>query len=100
MEFGVIEVPSALGLHPSGVEDPDEELREAGCIDAHTLSRRRSTVTSCAGLRGRVMSCQEKVMGVCAVIGAGFLLAGDRIPDHPLAATVSNASGDPMPEAA
>jgi len=36
---------------------------------------------------------------VAAVIGALFLLAGDRIPDHPLATTVSNASGDPMPEA-
>ena len=37
---------------------------------------------------------------VAAVIGAGFLLLGDRIPDHPLAATASNASGDPTPEAA
>ena len=37
---------------------------------------------------------------VAAVIGAGFLLAGDRIPDHPLAATASNAPGDPTPEAA
>jgi MFS family permease len=37
---------------------------------------------------------------VAAVIGAGFLLAGDRIPDHPLAATASNAPGDPTAEAA
>jgi MFS family permease len=37
---------------------------------------------------------------VAAVIGAGFLLSGDRIPDHPLAATASNASGNLMPEAA
>jgi MFS family permease len=37
---------------------------------------------------------------VAAAIGAGFLLAGDRIPDAPLAAIASNASGDPMPEAA
>jgi hypothetical protein len=36
---------------------------------------------------------------VAAVIGAGFLLAGDRVPDHPLAATASNARGDPTPEA-
>jgi hypothetical protein len=28
---------------------------------------------------------------VAAVIGAGFLLSGDRIPDHPLAATASSA---------
>ncbi|HET6867825.1 MAG TPA: hypothetical protein VFH80_18065, partial [Solirubrobacteraceae bacterium] len=34
-----------------------------------------------------------------AVIGAGFLLSGDRIPE-PLAATASNTPGDPMPEAA
>jgi MFS family permease len=31
---------------------------------------------------------------VVAVIGAGFLLAGDRVPDHPLATTASNDSGD------
>jgi MFS family permease len=38
---------------------------------------------------------------IAAVIGAGFLLAGDRIPDKPLAATESKAPpGDPMPEAA
>ena len=37
---------------------------------------------------------------VAAVIGAGFLLSGDRIPDHPLAATASNAPGDPAPDAA
>jgi MFS family permease len=37
---------------------------------------------------------------VAAVIGAGFLLAGDLIPDHHFAATVSNASGVPMPGAA
>ena len=37
---------------------------------------------------------------VAAVIGAGFLLAGNRIPDHPLAATASVARGDPTPEAA
>ena len=36
---------------------------------------------------------------VAAVIGAGFLLSGDRIPE-PLAATASNAPGDPTPEAA
>jgi MFS family permease len=29
-----------------------------------------------------------------AVIGGGFLLSGDRIPDHPLAATASYALGD------
>lgn len=35
---------------------------------------------------------------VAAVIGAGSLLSGDRIPDHPLAATASNAeSGDAAP---
>jgi MFS family permease len=37
---------------------------------------------------------------VAAVIGAGFLVAGDRIPDHPLAATARNAPSDPTPEAA
>ena len=37
---------------------------------------------------------------VAAVIGAGFLFAGDRIPDGPLAATASQARGDPMPEPA
>jgi len=37
---------------------------------------------------------------VAAVIGAGFLLAGDRIPDHPVAATASRAPGDITPEAA
>ncbi len=31
---------------------------------------------------------------VAAVIGAGFLLYGDRIPDHPLAPIASNAFGD------
>jgi MFS family permease len=31
---------------------------------------------------------------VAAVIGAGFLLCGDRIPDRPLAASASNAPGD------
>jgi MFS family permease len=36
---------------------------------------------------------------VVALIGAGFLLSGDRIPE-PLAATASNAPGDPTPEAA
>ena len=36
---------------------------------------------------------------VAAMIGAGFLLCGDRIPD-PLAATASNPSGDATPEAA
>ena len=36
---------------------------------------------------------------VAAVIGAGFLLSGDRIPE-PLAATASNAPGNPLPEAA
>ena len=36
---------------------------------------------------------------VAAVIGAGFLLSGDRIPE-PLAATVASAAGDPTPEAA
>jgi MFS family permease len=36
---------------------------------------------------------------VAAVIGAGFLLSGDRIPE-PLAATASSALGDPTPEAA
>ncbi len=36
---------------------------------------------------------------VAALIGAGFLLSGDRIPE-PLAATASNAPGDPTPEAA
>jgi MFS family permease len=33
---------------------------------------------------------------VAAAIGAGFLLSGDRIPE-PLAATASNAPGDPAP---
>lgn len=37
---------------------------------------------------------------VAAVIGAGFLVAGDRIPDHPVATTASNAPGDRTPEAA
>jgi hypothetical protein len=38
---------------------------------------------------------------VAGLIGAGFLLAGDRIPDKPLAATASKApTGEPMPEAA
>ena len=38
---------------------------------------------------------------VAGVIGAGALLAGDRIPDKPLAATESKPPrGDPMPEAA
>ena len=37
---------------------------------------------------------------VAAVIGAGFLLAGYRIPDHPVAATVSNSPGDHTTEAA
>lgn len=37
---------------------------------------------------------------VAGVIGAGFLLAGNRIPDHPLAATASVARGGPAPEAA
>jgi MFS family permease len=36
---------------------------------------------------------------VAAVIGAGFLLSGDRIPE-PLAATASGAPGDHAPEAA
>jgi MFS family permease len=34
-----------------------------------------------------------------AIIGAGFLLSGDRIPE-PLAETVASAAGDPTPEAA
>ena len=38
---------------------------------------------------------------VAGVIGVGFLLVGDRIPDKPLAETESKAPpGDPMPEAA
>jgi hypothetical protein len=38
---------------------------------------------------------------VAGVIGAGFLVAGDRTPDKPLAATESKAPpGDRMPEAA
>jgi hypothetical protein len=38
---------------------------------------------------------------VAGVIGVGALLAGDRIPDKPLAATESKAPpGNPMPEAA
>jgi len=38
---------------------------------------------------------------VAAVIGVGCLLAGDRIPSKPLAATESTPPlGDPMPEAA
>ncbi len=36
---------------------------------------------------------------LAAVIGAGFLLSGDRIPE-PLGAAASNAPGDPTPEAA
>jgi len=31
-EIALIEVPSALGLHPSGVQDAPDALREAGCI--------------------------------------------------------------------
>ena len=37
---------------------------------------------------------------VAGVIGAGALLAGDHIPDTPLAATEAAPPGDPMPEAA
>ena len=37
---------------------------------------------------------------VAAAVGAGFLLAGNRIPDHPVAATASVAHGDPTPQAA
>ena len=37
---------------------------------------------------------------VAAIIGAGFLLAGNRIPDHPLAGTASVTRGDLTPEAA
>jgi len=37
---------------------------------------------------------------IAAVIGAGFLLSGNRIPDAPSTATASNVLGDPMPEAA
>ena len=38
---------------------------------------------------------------VAGVIGVGFLLVGDRIPDKPLAATESKAPpGNPMPDAA
>lgn len=38
---------------------------------------------------------------VAGVVGVGALLAGDRVPDKPLAATESKARpGDPMPEAA
>ena len=37
---------------------------------------------------------------VVAVVGAGFLLAGDRIPDHALAATASDSPGDPAADAA
>ena len=37
---------------------------------------------------------------VAAVIGAGFLFAGDGIPDKPLATTTSKTLGDPMPEPA
>jgi MFS family permease len=38
---------------------------------------------------------------VVAVVGAGFLFAGDRVPDQPLASTESAAPpGAPMPEAA
>ncbi len=37
---------------------------------------------------------------VAGVIGAGALLAGDRIPDAPLAANEAAPPGDPMPEAA
>ena len=37
---------------------------------------------------------------IAAVIGAGFLLSGSRIPDAPSTATASNVLGDPMPEAA
>ena len=36
---------------------------------------------------------------VAAVIGAGFLLSGGRIPE-PLAAPASNAPGDPTPDTA
>jgi hypothetical protein len=38
---------------------------------------------------------------VAGVIGAGALLAGDRIPDKPLAATEAKVpTGNPMPDAA
>jgi MFS family permease len=37
---------------------------------------------------------------VAVVVGAGFLLAGNRIPDQPLAATASNVPGDLVPDAA
>lgn len=38
---------------------------------------------------------------VAAVVGAGFLLAGDRVPDQPLAASESNTvRGNPTPEPA
>jgi MFS family permease len=37
---------------------------------------------------------------VAAAIGAGFLLAGDRIPDQPLATTASSAPSDTMPASA
>ncbi len=35
---------------------------------------------------------------VAAVIGAGFLLSGDRIPEHPLAAATSSAAGEAATE--
>ena len=37
---------------------------------------------------------------LAAVIGAGFFFAGDRIPDAPLAATMSNAPAELVPEPA
>ena len=40
--------------------------RPASTRRPHSRPAPRSTVTSCVGARGRVRSCQEKVMGVCA----------------------------------
>ena len=50
---------------------------------------------------GQVGAVQGFGALVAGVIGAGFLLVGDRIPDKPLAAIESKAPpGDPMLEAA
>ena len=62
-EIALIEVPSALGLHPSGVQDAPDALREAGCISFSSppkssasmsprIARLRTAATRSAGARG------------------------------------------------
>ena len=54
--------------------------RPASTRRPHPRPTPRSTVTSCIGARGRVRSCQEKVMGVCAgvLVGLGLAINGPR----------------------